>query len=427
MMRLIPFLFLTAAMVGAQPSLSAVEKRIVESVEAQGAAGEQLLEELVNQNSGTFHAEGVRAVADILERELRALGFTTRMIPLAAIGRGVHLVAERNVRTGDRPVLLIGHLDTVFEPASPFQKLERRGRTAVGPGTSDMKGGLVVMLSALRALREAGQLDGIPLTVFLTGDEEAPGEIAVSRREFIAAGKAARAALCFETGIRTVTQDMVSTARRGFTAWELRVTGETGHSSGIFSEGKGYGAVFEMSRILNEFQATLREPNMTFNVGLLLGGGRAEATAAGEGKATGKDNIIPGEAMARGEIRALYPEQVARIKDRMHAIAAKNLPGTAAKIRFEAGYPPMAPTPGNKRLLAAWSEASVAAGLGEVGELDPMLRGAGDISFIAPYVDSLSGLGAIGTGAHAAGELADTASIPRQAKRAALLLNRIGR
>ena len=166
---------------------------------------------------------------------------------------------------------------------------------------------------------------------------------------------------------------------------------------------------------------------MTFNVGLLLGGGKTEATAAGEGKATGKDNIIPGEAMARGEIRALYPEQVARIKDRMHAIAAKNLPGTAAQIRFDAGYPPMAPTDGNRRLLGVLQEASVAAGLGEVGELDPMLRGAGDISFIAPYVDSLSGLGAIGTGAHAAGEQADTASIPRQAKRAALLIHRIAR
>ncbi len=427
MIRVIPLLLLTAWLAEAQTALSTVEKRMMEAVDAQGAAGDRLLEELVNQNSGTFHAEGVRAVAAIMERELRALGFATRQIPLGAIGRGVHLVAERNVSAGQRPVLLIGHLDTVFEPASPFQKLERRGRTAVGPGTSDMKGGLVVMLSALRAMREAGTLDGIPLTVFLTGDEEAPGEIAVSRREFIAAGKAARAALCFETGIRTVTQDMVSTARRGFTAWELRVTGETGHSSGIFSEGKGYGAVFEMSRILNEFQATLREPNMTFNVGLLLGGGKTEATAAGEGKATGKDNIIPGEAMARGEIRALYPEQVARIKDRMHAIAAKNLPGTAAQIRFDAGYPPMAPTDGNRRLLGVLQEASVAAGLGEVGELDPMLRGAGDISFIAPYVDSLSGMGAIGTGAHAAGEQADTASIPRQAKRAALLIHRIAR
>jgi glutamate carboxypeptidase len=288
-----------------------------------------------------------------------------------------------------------------------------------------MKGGLTVMLMALRGLQKTGQLDGVPVTVFLTGDEEAPGDIGVSRREFIEAGKAARAALCFETGIRNVSQDMVSTARRGFTGWELKTFGTTGHSGGIFSEGKGYGAVYEISRILNEFQATLREPNMTFNVGLLLGGMAPKVEPGGAATVNGKDNIIPGEALAKGEIRALSPEQVARIKDRMYAIAAKNLPGTRAELTFEAGYPPMAPTAGNKRLLAMLNEASTAAGIAGVGELDPMLRGAGDISFLAPYVDSLSGLGAIGTGAHAAGEAVDLESLPRQAKRAALLIRRL--
>jgi glutamate carboxypeptidase len=321
--------------------------------------------------------------------------------------------------------LLIGHMDTVFELSSPFQKWERKGRTAVGPGTSDMKGGLVVMLGALKALHKTGQLDGIPLTVFLTGDEEAPGTLPEAREGLIAAGKAARAALCFETGIRSVNRDMVSTARRGFTGWQLRTKGKTGHSGGIFSDNMGFGAVYEISRILNEFQQTLREPNMTFNVGLLLGGTNPQVSPGGAATVNGKDNIIPGEALAKGEIRALSPEQVARIKDRMYAIVAKNLPGTTAELTFEAGYPPMAPTAGNKRLLALMNEASRAAGLPEVGELDPMLRGAGDISFIAPFVDSLSGLGAIGSGAHAPGESVDVESLPRQSKRAALLIRKL--
>ncbi|MBL8237038.1 MAG: M20/M25/M40 family metallo-hydrolase [Bryobacterales bacterium] len=418
MSRLSLVLFAISAVFGQTPDIA-----ILKAVDAQVPTAEALLERLVNQNSGTFHPAGVRAVATIMEGELRELGFTTRLIPLESIQRGVHLVAEQ--KGVGKPILLIGHMDTVFEPSSPFQRWERRGRTATGPGTSDMKGGLVVMLSALKALRDTGQLAGVPITVFLTGDEEAPGTISVSRAAFIEAGKAARAALCFETGIRSVSQDMVSTARRGFTGWQLRTTGKAGHSGGIFNGQMGFGAVYEISRILNEFQQTLREPNMTFNVGMLLGGANARFDPSGTGTVNGKDNIIPSDALAKGEIRALSPEQVARVKDRMYAIAAKNLPGTTAELTFETGYPPMAPTPGNKRLLELLNEVSRAAGIPEVGELDPMMRGAGDISFLAPYVDSLSGLGAIGTGAHAVGESVDVESLPRQSKRAAMLIRRL--
>ena len=403
-------------------SLSA-QTAILQAVDAGAADSLALLERLVNINSGTFNPAGVKAVAGVMEAELRGLGFATRMIPMDALGRGGHLVAER--KGPGKPVLLIGHMDTVFEPSSLFQKWERRGRTAVGPGTSDMKGGLVVMLSALRALQAAGELEGRAITVFLTGDEEAPGTLPAARADLVLAGKAAKAALCFETGIRNVSQDMVSTARRGFTGWQLKTFGKTGHSGGIFNETMGYGAVYEMSRILHEYQSTLREPNMTFNVGLLLGGTNPQVAPGGAATVNGKDNIIPAEALAKGEIRALAPEQVARMKDRMYAIAAKNLPGTRAELTFEEGYPPMAPTAGNKGLLRLMNEAAREAGLAEVGELDPMMRGAGDISFIAPFVDSLSGLGAIGTGAHAPGESVDVESLPRQAKRAALLIRKL--
>jgi len=250
--------------------------------------------------------------------------------------------------------------------------------------------------------------------------------VAISRREFIEAGKAARAALCFETGIRGVSQDFASTARRGFVGWELRSTGVAAHSGQMFTERVGYGAAFEMSRVRDEFRQKLKEPNMTYNVGLMLAGAGAKADRSGVSSVTGKDNIVPAEAIARGEVRALSPEQVARVKDKMYAIVAKSLPGTKSELRFEEGYPPMAPTAGNKRLLKLLSDASVKAGLGEVGELDPMQRGAGDVSFIAPYADALSGLGMIGTGSHAPGEAVDVESIPRQAKRAALLIRLVG-
>lgn len=421
-------LFLLTSFLYAQSSLSKEENAVLQAIDAESAAGAVLLEKLVNQNSGTFNPAGVKVVGEMMLGELKGLGFDAHFIPMDSIQRAPHIIAERKGKPGSgKPILLIGHMDTVFEPSSPFQKFERKegGRIATGPGASDMKGGLVTLLLALKALHKTGQLEGVPITVFLTADEEAPGDTAISRRDMIAEGKRSKAALCFETGIRGVSQDFASTARRGFVGWELKSTGVAGHSGQMFTEKFGYGAIFEMSRILDEFQKTLREPNMTLNVGLILGGGTAKADRSGQGTATGKDNIIAAEALARGDVRALSLEQVARIKDRMYAIVAKSLPGTKSQIVFDESYPPMAPTSGNKRLLKLLSEGSVKAGLGEVGELDPMQRGAGDISFIAPYVDSLSGLGTIGTGAHAIGESVDLESIPRQAKRAALLIKRL--
>lgn len=415
------FLLFTAV---AFAQLSKDDLAIVAAVDSEAKPAAELLERIVNINSGTFNPPGVRKVGDIMEGELKALGFTTRFIPMDSQHRAPHLIAER--KGPGRPVLLIGHMDTVFEPSSPFQKFDLKpgGRTAVGPGTSDMKGGLVVLLAALKALQKTRQLENRAITVFLTSDEEAPGDLPAARADLVAEGKKAKAALCFETGVRGVSQDFASTARRGFTGWTITSTGVAGHSGQIFTDKFGYGAVYELTRVIDEMRRTLREPNMTFNVGMLLGGADPKADRSGEGSVKGKDNIIPSAALARGEVRALSPEQVARLKDKMYAIAAKSLPGTKTEIAFEEGYPPMAPTAGNKRLLKMLTEGSAAAGLGEVGELDPMQRGAGDISFIAPYVDSLSGLGAIGGGSHAVGEMVDLESIPRQAKRAALLIRR---
>jgi glutamate carboxypeptidase len=424
---ILPLAITASLLLPAQSSLTPSQAAMMRAVDAQKVKAQTLLERLVNQNSGTFNTEGVKVVAAYMVAELVELGFNVELLSMESIHRGPHILAVKKGSRPARPVLLIGHMDTVFEPSSPFQRFELKpdGRTALGPGTADMKGGLVVMMTALRALRASDDWSNLNITVFLTADEEAPGELAISRKDLIEQGRKAKAALCFETGVRGVTEDAVSTARRGFTGWELRSYGKAGHSGQMFTDKFGYGAIFEMSRILDEFQKTLREPNMTFNVGLMLGGADPKADRSGQSTVSGKDNIIPGEALARGEIRALSPEQVARVKDRMQGIVAKSLPGTRSQITFEEGYPPMAPTPGNRRLLRLLNEGNLAAGLPDVGELDPMQRGAGDISFIAPYVDSLSGLGLIGTGSHAVGEYADLASIPRQAKRAALLIYRL--
>jgi glutamate carboxypeptidase len=416
------FVLWFAATALAAQSLSTRQAAILRSIDEESPAAISLLERIVNINSGTFNPVGVAEVSKILEPEFHALGFSTRRISMDVVQRGAHLVAERKGSRGKR-LLLIGHMDTVFEPSSPFQRFIRTGDSASGPGVSDMKGGIVVMLSALKALNKAGALDDSSITVFLTGDEESPGEpVEVSRKEFIEAGKNSDAAICFEGGVRHEGKDFASTARRGATTWELRVHAKTGHSGGIFSDRLGDGAIYEISRILNQFRESLREPNLTYSVGMIVGGARLDAKPGGSASVSGKANVVPGEALAVGDIRALSSEQLARIKDKMHSIVSRNLTGTKAEIKFVDKYPPMAPSAGNVALLAKLNKSSDLLREPEIGDLDPMLRGAGDISFVAPYVDSLSGLGANGSGAHAAGESVDLARLPIQAKRAALLI-----
>jgi glutamate carboxypeptidase len=136
----------------------------------------------VDINSGTQNHAGVRAVGKLFASELEGLGFATRWVDGAPFGRAGHLVAER-ARPGKR-FLLIGHLDTVFEADSPFQKFERvNERQARGPGIIDMKGGDVIIVQALKALHLAGALDRLHVTVVMTGDEESAGDPqAVARR-----------------------------------------------------------------------------------------------------------------------------------------------------------------------------------------------------------------------------------------------------
>lgn len=365
-------------------------------------------------------------VGKVLEKEFQTLGFATRWVSMDAVKRAPSLVAERKGTRGKR-VLLIGHMDTVFEPSSPFQKFARTGDSATGPGTSDMKGGIVVMLFALQALKGAGLLDGATITVFLTGDEESAGDpIELSRKDLMEAGKNSDCVLSFEPLLSQGGKDYATTARRGGTRWDLRVQAKSGHSSQIFSDSMGDGAIFELSRILTRFHDTLREPNMTYSAGLALGGSDIKLDPNGDASVSGKVNIVPGEARAIGDIRALSAEQLARVKDKMQSITAReNLPGTKAEITFHDAYPPMAPTAGNAALLAKLNEVNRSLGSPQIEAVDPMLRGAGDASFVAPFVAALDGLGAPGKGMHAPGESVDLARLPLQSKRAALLIYRL--
>ncbi|MBJ7445511.1 MAG: M20/M25/M40 family metallo-hydrolase [Sphingobium sp.] len=409
-------------------ALSPAERTITTSVEAGYEPAIGLLERLVNQNSGSMNLAGVKAVADMLRPEFEKLGFVVTWQPMDAAKRAGHLIAVHKGKAGSTKMLLIGHLDTVFEPDSPFQTFERKGDLAAGPGVADDKGGVVTMLLALKAMQAAGTLKAANIEVVLTGDEEDSGDpISIARADLIQAGKRADVALDFEGLSQEDGKDMGSIARRSSNSWTLTATGKSGHSSGIFSASAGDGAVYELARIIVAFRKELPEPNLTFNVGLIGGGQSADVDKDGVRIAvTGKTNIIPPIAVAKGDFRTLSEEQTARVRAKMQAIVgAGHLPGTSATIAFDMGYPSMAPTAGNRALLAKLNGVNADLGLAVMPELDPLKRGAGDISFVAQDTDGLVGLGVTSSGDHSPAEQADLSSMKRQAKRAAILMSRL--
>ncbi|GAC1301911.1 MAG: M20 family metallopeptidase [Steroidobacteraceae bacterium] len=410
-------------------AMSGQERKAVAAIDVQQPWAIDFLEQLVNVNSGTYNLPGVMRVGVLLRPQFESLGFTVVWKPMEATARSGHLIATHQGRSGAKRLLLIGHMDTVFELDSPFQKFVRKGDSAIGPGASDDKGGVVVMLAALRAMHTAGALRDANIEVVLTGDEEDAGlPLNIARGDLVAAGKRADVALDFEGLVVLDGHDMGSIARRSVGSYVITTHGVAAHSSKIFSPGVGDGAIFELARIISALRAELPEPNLTFNIGVIAGGASAAFNADATGaSATGKTNITPSIAMANGDFRALTEEQDERVRKRMQAIVARCAPKTTAEIVFGEIYPPMAPTAGNRALLAQLNGVNADLGLPQMPELDPLMRGAGDISFVAHDVDALAGLGTVSSGDHTSAETVDLASIDRQGKRAALLMTRLSR
>ena len=403
---------------------SAREKQIVAAVDRRADAALELLAETVNVQSATENRAGVRAVGDIYAREFRALGFDTRWVEVPAeMKRAGHFVATHRGQRGGPRLLLIGHLDTVLQ-GEPFR---RDGNRAYGTGSSDMKGGNLVALEALRALQAAGELRNMNVTVVFTGDEEDPGSPQlVTRESLLAAAADSDIALAFEGS----ASGKAVIGRRGIGSWRLHVTGVQGHSSGVFGDARGYGAIFEAARILDQFRTELREPNLTYNPAVIVGGTNVSyETATKSGTALGKTNVIPREVRVEGDIRYLGAAQFESAREKMRAIVAANLPRTSAEIVVENEYPSMAPNAGSERILGVLDSVSRDLGAGPIVAQPPIERGAGDIAFVCGdgRLACLDGLGTDGDNDHAPGEYVLLDSLPLQVKRAALLMHRLAR
>ena len=426
-LSLIIFLLFNQTNVASQ-DLSKEELQLQKYINTYSDEAIQLLEKIVNINSGTLNIKGNRKVGNIFKKELDKLNFKTYWVTYGKeVERAGHLFAEMRGGKGKK-IILIGHLDTVFEKDHPFQTFKREGDKAYGPGVADMKSGDVSILYIMKALDHIGVLEKMNLTIVLTGDEEKLGASpAIVRKELVDAGKWADIGLGFEG---TYGMDTGTVSRRSSSSWILTTTGIQGHSSQVFSDRLGYGAIFESSRILDGFRTQLSEEQyLTFNPGVIVGGTSTQFDPVlAQGSAFGKTNVVSQTVTVHGGIRTISSDQLETAIKSMKKIVSNNLPGTTAKIEFKRSYPPMEPKRANYELLDKLEKINKALGYGAITPLDPSRRGAADISFVAPYVDAaLAGMGPDGHASHSSEEWLDLSSFPITSTRAAIFIYRLTR
>jgi len=431
-MKILRLIILSGLIFSLQTSfaqLNRTEKKFVKYIDDHNDEAVELLKEVVNINSGTMNFAGVKQVGEVFMKKFEELGMETEWVDGKAFNRSGHLVARIEGGKGKK-IMMIGHLDTVFEPDSPNQEWRPVDNHWVkGPGIADMKGGNVIILQSLAALNSADLLKDMNITVVMTGDEELSGRpLDLSKASLVEAAEWADVALGFENGDGDPTTAVV--ARRSSSGWKLTVTGHASHSSQIFKPDVGAGAIYETSRILYQlYQELSKEEYLTFNPGIIVGGTTVTYDDANnQGTAFGKSNVVSKDVTVTGDIRCISPDQLARTQQTMIKVVSNSLPQTGAKIEFEQGYPPFAPTEGNSKLLDQFSKASQDLGFGVVKPVNPSDAGAADISFTSGLVEmGIDGMGLGGTHGHTIGEAGDLRTLPMQSKRAAVLIYRLTR
>src|SRR3990167_8081942 len=219
-------------------ALSSEEIKLQQYIVTHESSQIAFLKKLVNINSGTNNIKGVRRVGEMMRQPLNQLGFKTKWINMpTSLHRAGTLIAERQGKRGKK-LLLIAHLDTVFPPNHTNKRFMLDKPNAKGDGIVDDKGGLVVMLYALKALQANHQLNNTSITIVLTGDEEDSGKPThLSRKALIELAQGMDVALDFEP---SVTLDTATIARRGISLWRIETSGNESHSSTIFQKDVGF-------------------------------------------------------------------------------------------------------------------------------------------------------------------------------------------
>lgn len=403
-----------------EPAINAEEQEMLVWLDEREEEMLALLERITNMNSGSLNSAGLDAVAAVFDEELRGLGFSTSRLPGEliempscpgsdySVDLADHLLARRP-GNGSR-LLLMGHIDTVFPPDSPFQTFRRQGDTIYGPGVADMKGGLVVMLYALKALAAADALDEAAFTVLLNSDEEMGS---LSSRKYLE-----EEALYHDWGLVYESSgiDTMTRQRKGIGQARLVVTGRAAHSGGAHEQ--GLSAIKELAyKIVQIENMTNYETGLTVNVGVVNGG---EAR-----------NTISPCAEALIDLRYPQPEQGVAAVEFWREIFERvySYPVDSGEITTESYInlhrPPKIPTPESDYLL----DKTIAIGrlLGQdIGIVDSgggtdgsLTQGVG-----LPTIDSL---GIAGSGAHSNREEARASSLAERAALSAVLIRRLAR
>lgn len=355
------------------------------------------IRELVETESPSDDKAAVDGLADVVAGKFAALGGAVRMH--RAVEFGNHLQVDFAGAAGGKPVLLLGHYDTVY-PMGTLGSMPCRVKDdkLCGPGVLDMKSGIALMMSAIGALRDWRALGGSnglprPVTVLLVSDEEVGSDSSRAITESLAKKAAAVLVLEPSYGFRGA----VKTARKGVGDYAIKVTGKSSHAGLDFE--KGVNAILELARQIEKVSGfTDLKKGLTVNVGIVSGGSRT--------------NVVPAEAVAQVDVRIARMKDAAGIDKRMRGLRAFN---RKCKIEVSGGInrPPMERTAGVAALYAA--AVKIAADLGwKLGEA--AVGGGSDGNFTAGMgIPTLDGLGGVGDGAHAVHEHILISELPRRA------------
>jgi glutamate carboxypeptidase len=387
----------------ARTRLAPHEARIAEWLAARKAAMIELLAEVVNIDSGSYDKAGVDAVGDRFLRFFSEHGLPTTVEPHERFGNAIHIRLD-DTRANEKPILLMGHRDTVFPQGEAGRRPFRiEGSRAYGPGVADMKAGLVMNAFVLAAFKALGGAPA-PVIGLITADEEIASQ---SSRPIIE--RVARGARCVFNAEPGRPSGNIVTARKGGVFLRFEVLGKAAHSGGNFE--KGISAIGETAhKILAMHALTDLKRGVTVNVGLVKGGQSVNTTAP--------------HAEGQIDLRYVTPADRAPALAALQAIVdAATVPGTTAKLETIGEFLPLTTTGAAQALFAGYQAAAADAGLAIEGEFS---GGCADSGFTAAVgCPTLCSTGPVGANAHTVEEYLEVESIVPRAQALALAILRL--
>lgn len=371
-------------------------EQLFSCVDARLSEHTQLLKDIVSINSYTPDKADVDKVGAHIKGFAEKQGFHVQTVPFEKAGNGLLITWNENAPLP--PVVFTGHLDTVF-PAGTFQEPLFRAEDGkfYGPGVTDMKGGLVVGLLTMCALKDSGYKDR-PIKFIMIGDEElSEGLSGEAGKDFIRDNaRGCAAAITLEGS----TPGMVTVGRKGSIRYKVYIKGHSTHAGARYAE--GISAIKEAARKILDIEAPSDQEQITYNCGMIAGGT--------------SPNTVPGEAMFTLYNRYWELAQRQEIRDHVEGIIAKSyIPGTTATFDIVGERLPMDATPGNFALAAHIDRVSQECGFGPIA---PRKESSGsDASYTTMAgAPSVCSMGPIGGRIHSTDEWMDADSLPKQAK-----------